>query len=42
METFESACVYVVLGYCVVGWLVLTGIKINYGRMSSSISQVYI
>jgi hypothetical protein len=32
----------VVLGYSALGWLVLTGIKINYGRLSASLSKVYV
>lgn len=30
------------LAYSALGWLVLTGIKINYGRLSSSFSSIYI
>jgi hypothetical protein len=32
----------IVIGYTVMGWLVLTGIKIGYGRMSNSFAKVYL
>ena len=34
--SLESICVWVVVGYSILGWLVLTSIKINYGRLSHS------
>lgn len=38
---FETICFYIVVGYSIVGWLVLTGIKINYGRLQSSLANIY-
>lgn len=38
----ETVCVAVVVGYALLGWLVLTGIKINYGRLSHSLSSIYV
>lgn len=34
-------CLGIVVGYSILGWLVLTGIKINYGRLSNSLAKVY-
>lgn len=36
----ETACFAVVVGYSIVGWLTLTGIKINYGRLQNSFSKI--
>jgi len=38
----ENICVWVVLGYSILGWLVLTGIKINYGRLSHSFLSIQV
>ena len=35
-------CLLIVLAYSAMGWLVLTGIKLNYGRLSNSIAKVYL
>jgi 3-oxo-5-alpha-steroid 4-dehydrogenase 1 len=35
-------CLGIVVGYSVLGWLILTGIKINYGRLSNSFAGIYI
>lgn len=40
--SFEQICVLVVLFYSVAGWLVLTNIKINYGRLKYSLASIYI
>jgi hypothetical protein len=40
--TLESISVAIVVAYTVLGWLVLTGIKINYGRLKNSLSSVYV
>lgn len=37
-----NLCLAIVLGYSALGWLVLTGIKLNYGRLSNSIAKVYL
>lgn len=34
-------CLGIVIGYSILGWLVLTGIKINYGRLSNSLTSIY-
>lgn len=34
-------CLGIVIGYSILGWLVLTGIKINYGRLSNSMAKIY-
>lgn len=39
LETFSTA---IVIFYTLFGWLVLTGIKINYGRLKASISSIYV
>lgn len=40
--SLEEICVWTVLGFAVLGWLVLAGIKLNYGRLSSSLAKIYI
>lgn len=40
--TLESLSLGTVLVYSGLGWLVLTGIKINYGRLSSCFSSIYV
>jgi hypothetical protein len=32
----------IVLSYSVFGWLTLTGIKLNYGRLSNSLMNCYL
>ena len=32
----------IVLMYTALGWLVLTGIKLNYGRLSNSMANIYL
>ena len=34
-------CLAIVLIYSALGWLVLTGIKLNYGRLSNSMAKIY-
>jgi hypothetical protein len=34
-------CLGTVIGYSILGWLVFTGIKINYGRLSNSLTSIY-
>lgn len=36
-----EVCLAMVVGYSILGWLVLTGIKINYGRLSNSMAKIY-
>ena len=40
--SMNNVCLLIVLTYTALGWLVLTGIKLNYGRLSSSISKIYL
>ena len=40
--TLETFSVALVVFYTIFGWLVLTGIKINYGRLKQSLSSIYI
>lgn len=35
-------CIIIVISYALFGWLTLTGIKINYGRLSNSFVKIYI
>lgn len=34
-------CLAIVIGFSIFGWLVLAGIKLNYGRLSSSLAKIY-
>jgi hypothetical protein len=40
--TLENICIATVLGYTLAGWLVLTGIKLNYGRLSYSLVKIQV
>jgi len=40
--TMYDISLLIVLGYTAMGWLVLTGIKIGYGRLSNSFAKVYL
>ena len=40
--SFETLCLWIVIAYAILGWLVLFGVKLNYGRLSHSIAKVYI
>jgi len=39
--TLYDISLAIVIIYSALGWLVLTGIKINYGRLKDSISSIY-
>jgi hypothetical protein len=36
----EKVCSGIVIGSSILGWIVLTGIKIGYGRLKDSISKI--
>ena len=38
--TFETICLAIVIGYSIFGWLVLTNIKLNYGRLKNSLLSI--
>lgn len=40
--TLYNICLAMVVFYSALGWLVLTGIKINYGRLKNSFAKIYI
>jgi len=41
-ELLYKIALGIVIAYSVFGWFTLTGIKLNYGRLSNSMINIYI
>ncbi len=41
-ETLYMIALGIVISYSALGWLILTGIKINYGRLNNSLMKIYL
>lgn len=41
-DLLYKVCFAIVIAYTAFGWLTLTGIKLNYGRLSNSLMNFYL